>query len=69
MRVLLEDQLNFPGASPVLHISLPLPRREHVVVMFGIYEPRQSILLREALDEARAMLPRAPGEVVCDANI
>jgi len=38
--VLVEDQPHFPGASPMLHISLPLPGRAHVIVMFGKDEPR-----------------------------
>ncbi len=36
--VLVEDQPYFPSASPMLHISLPLPCRAHVIVMFGKYE-------------------------------
>jgi hypothetical protein len=36
--VLVKNQPHFPGAPPMLHISLPLPRRAHVSVMFGKYD-------------------------------
>jgi hypothetical protein len=67
--VLLEDQLNFPGASPVFHISLALPRRAHIVVTLGKYEPPQPVLLGEALDHASSMFPSTPGEVIRYADV
>jgi hypothetical protein len=38
--VLVEDQPHFPGPPPMLHLSLPLPCRAHVIVIFCKYEPR-----------------------------
>ena len=69
VRVLVEDQSHFPDAPPVLHISLALPRRAHIVVTLGKYEPPQPVLLGEVLDHASQMLPSTSGEVVRHTDI
>jgi hypothetical protein len=48
----------------MLHISLALPRRAHIVVTLGKYEPPQPVLLGEALDHASPMFPSTSREVV-----
>ena len=53
----------------MLKIPLPLPRRTHVIVVFGKYEPPQAILLGEAFDETHAVFARTPREVVRHADI
>jgi hypothetical protein len=67
--ILVEDEPHFPSASPMLHISLPLSSRAHAIVMFGKYEPGQSVLFGKSLGETCAMFPGASGEVVCHADI
>src|SRR5215471_5436247 len=67
--VLVEDQSHFPRAPPMLHISLSLPCRAHVIVVFSKYQPPQAVFLREALDQADAMFPGPSSEVVCYADI
>jgi len=63
------DEAHLPGAGPVLHGFLALDRRADVVVPFVPDERFQAVLLREALDQALAMLPCAAGEFARHAEI
>lgn len=69
MRVLGEDELDFPCTPPMLHIPLALSCQTHVFVAFGIDKPVQAVLLREAVDKASPVFPNTAREVVCHADV
>jgi hypothetical protein len=63
------DEADLPGAGPVLHGCLALDRKTDVVVPFVPDETREAVWLREAIDQALAMLPCTPGEIARHAEV
>src|SRR5215212_8596362 len=63
------DEPDLPGARPVLHRALALDRVADVLEALVPDEPPQPVCLREPLDGAGAVLPRAQREVGGHAEI
>jgi hypothetical protein len=62
--ILFEDQLNLPGAPPMLDIPLALLCPEDIVVPLGINETVQAVLFRETVGYAVSVLPGTSGRFV-----
>src|SRR5215212_5934864 len=63
------DEPDLPGARPVLHRALALDRVADVLEALVPDEPPQPVCLREPLDGAGAVLPRAQREIGGHAEI
>ena len=63
------DRAGLVGAVPALHGGLALDRGLDLVVPFVPDETFQPVLLREAGNQARAMLVNAPAEIARHADV
>jgi hypothetical protein len=63
------DQFQLPPALPFFQARLAVNGESDVVKLFIIHQHFHGILPRESGDQALAMLPNPPGEIVRDANI
>jgi hypothetical protein len=63
VRVLCENELDLPGARPVLYQLFALNRQANVIVALDIDQPLQPVPLGEAFEHSLAMLPNPACEI------
>jgi hypothetical protein len=63
------DEIDFPGARPMLNIFLPLDRQADVIVMLGPYQQLQAVSAGKPLNHPLAMLPGSAGKIAAQAEI
>jgi hypothetical protein len=69
IRIVLEKELDFPGARPMLNVPFALLRRKDIIMTLGINKTMQCVLSREAVGEAGSMLSGTAGKVRGGADI
>jgi hypothetical protein len=67
--IVLFDKLGLPGAFPVFQSLFTEDRLLNIIELFEIYQPMNSILLREALNEPLLMLINSSYEIVGDTDV
>src|SRR5690242_19070256 len=67
--ILDRDKIDFPGARPMLHISLTLDRRANVVVALSPNQTFKAVLLGETIRYTFSMLPNTTSEIAGNPDI
>ena len=67
--VLRDDEIDLPGARPVLHGPLALDGRGNALVALRVDESGQTVPLGEPLNQALAVFPRSTHDVIGDTEI
>src|SRR5439155_22484075 len=69
IRIVEQNEADFPSSPIMLQVLLALPGIPDVVVALEIYQALQPIPLGEAVNDALPVFPNPPDEVVCNADV